>query len=112
MPLLLVGPLSNAPMPGPKSWRGKAEGTILEKGGVAMYVTAHARDKVRVIRTVVPAADLVKLQDAINTRMEESFDVVVPLSEKVLDQFHGNWEYRANLKAVIRDRSLVTVYFV
>ena len=78
-----------------------------------MYVTEHAKVKVRTIRTVVPAADLMKLQDAVNARADEpSFDVTVPLSREVLDQFHGNWEYRSSLNAVVRDNSLVTVYFV
>ena len=77
-----------------------------------MHVSEHAKDKVRVIRTVVPAADLVKLQDAINGNAADSFVVETPLSRPVLDQFHGHWEYRNSLRAVVEDRTLVTVYFI
>ena len=79
-----------------------------------MYVTKHAREKMRVINKIVPAGDVLSLQDAIVAKVQDldSFKVTVPMSKPVLDQFHGHWEYRRNLRAVVEDRSLVTVYFV
>ena len=80
-----------------------------------MQVTKHAEEKVRTIRTVVGAADLNKLQNEINSQYfagKGTFNVVSPLSKPVLDQFHGNWEYRNAMKAVVRDNTLITVYFV
>ena len=78
-----------------------------------MYVTKHAKDKVRVIRTLVSPAELQELEDAIldQAQSKTDFDVIVPLASQVLDLSHDNWEYRDNLKAVVRGNALVTVYF-
>lgn len=80
-----------------------------------LSVSVHARDKVRFYkRSGVQRDDLSRLQDAILSRAaaSDSFRVDVPLVEAVLDQSHGNWEYRSNFRAVVEDRVLITVYLV
>lgn len=80
-----------------------------------MYATRHAEDKLRFYRrSGVKLGDLIALDEALRSAsaLKDSFDVDVPLVEPVLDQSHGNWEYRSILRAIVRDNALVTVYLV